>query len=207
MMFNKIQPSIMPQSTNVLVDKPLYSVGLINMKEIEEIWKDILGYEGIYQLSNLGKVKALELWKSHGGSGILLHKEKVLKTGKYKKGYEHVNLCKNAITDKKVIHRLVAEYFIPNPDNKPCVNHIDGNPANSRVDNLEWCTYRENVDHARRTGLMNDYGERSVNAKLTKEAIKEIRKKQLSGRELAKKFKVSPSLICGIINGKRWKHV
>ena len=110
---------------------------------MEEQWKDIQGYEGLYQVSNLGKVKSLNYL--HTG------KEQILKPGK-NNGYLAVVLCKNGKVKTFKIHRLVATTFISNPLNKPCVNHIDCNPQNNNVDNLEWVTQRENIQYAYKLG-------------------------------------------------------
>jgi hypothetical protein len=111
-----------------------------------EIWKDIIGFEGVYQISNFGRVKSLPKYTYSRGYPQL-RKEKILKpcyTGK-NRCYATVRL-----NDGKgyKIHRLVAQAFIPNPDNLPCVNHKDENPKNNHVDNLEWCTNQYNVKYS-----------------------------------------------------------
>lgn len=100
---------------------------------MNEIWKDIDGYEGLYQVSNLGRVKS----SKH---------DIILKTYS-NRGYHQVQLSKNNIKSNKTIHRLVAQAFIPNPDNKPQVNHIDEDKTNNKVSNLEWVTAKENSNH------------------------------------------------------------
>lgn len=104
-----------------------------------EVWRDIKGYEGKYQVSNLGRVKSLHYNRSD--------KEKVL-LPRTKTRYQYVVLSKNNKVAHKYIHRLVAEYFVPNPDNKPYVNHKDGNKHNNNAENLEWMTPLENNLHA-----------------------------------------------------------
>lgn len=142
---------------------------------IEEIWKDIKGYEGIYQISNLGNVKSLDrkIKSALLNNNIISKKGKKLKNQKNKYGYIYVYLSKNNKRKYKCIHRLVAEAFIPNPENKPQVNHKDGNKANNRVDNLEWCTASENELHAyiflnkpRKNGSKGKYGKENAKSKI-----------------------------------------
>lgn len=103
---------------------------------MNEIWKDIKGYEGLYQISNLGNVKSLNYRNTD--------EEKILKQIKHSKGYLQVGLCKNGKTKKYTTHRLVAEHFIPNPNNLPQIDHINTNKTDNRVENLRWCTIKEN---------------------------------------------------------------
>ncbi len=113
---------------------------------MEEIWKDIKGYEGYYQVSNQGRVRRIK-------SGKSTQKGRILKTSSKFDEYSRTGLSINGKVCWLTIHRLVAEAFIPNPEKKPCVNHIDGNKRNNVVSNLEWCTYSENNRHAYRIGL------------------------------------------------------
>lgn len=110
---------------------------------IEE-WKDIKDYENLYQISNLGRVKSLgkTIIDSSGRKRII--KERILKGGKDDKGYLYVCLCKDGIHKYIKVHRLVAETFIPNPNNLPCVDHINTIRDDNRVENLRWVTYEEN---------------------------------------------------------------
>ena len=107
---------------------------------MKEIWKDIEGYEGLYQVSNLGRVKS-----KHRVS------ERILKPSINSRGYMLVILSKNGEYKSGKVHRLVAQSFIPNTENKPQVNHIDENKTNNMASNLEWVTVKENINHGTRT--------------------------------------------------------
>lgn len=104
-----------------------------------EIFKDIEGYEGLYQVSNLGRVKSLKRYVNDRG-GIRLLKERILKEVQARSGHLRVKLSKNNISKRYSTHKLVAQAFIPNPDNLPVINHKDEDPTNNCVENLEWCT-------------------------------------------------------------------
>lgn len=108
-----------------------------------EIWKDVKGYEGIYQVSNMGRVKSL----ARSGNNRTL-KDRIMRQYVGKTGYMQVRLSKENKTRLLKVHRIVAEAFIDNPWQKPQVNHIDGNKTNNLVDNLEWNTSSENIKHA-----------------------------------------------------------
>lgn len=112
----------------------------------KEIWKDVVGYEGYYQVSNIGNVRSCERVTSHGR----IRKAQNMKIHKTNAGYFRVQLCKNGIRKKYHVHRLVALSFVDNPLNKPDVNHIDEDKTNNFVGNLEWCTAKENVNHGNR---------------------------------------------------------
>ena len=117
---------------------------------MKEIWKDVEGYEGLYQVSNLGNVKSL----SFGARNIRKSNvHKLLKLSPTNCGYYKVQLYKNGKAKMMYVHRLVATAFIPNPEEKPQINHIDGNKANNASFNLEWASCSENQRHAISTGL------------------------------------------------------
>lgn len=113
-----------------------------------EIWKDIKGYEGYYKVSNLGNIKRIETVIRYKNNGLRNYPAKVLKQEKIMEGYLRVVLMKEGVKKRFMSHRLVAEAFIPNTENKPFVNHINGNPNDNRVENLEWCTQSENEKHS-----------------------------------------------------------
>lgn len=118
-----------------------------------EKWKDIHGCEGLYQVSNYGRVKNLSRIVDGKLNSIRRIPEKILSPRYDSRHCYRVVLHKDGIRSEVKIHRLVAQAFIPNTENKPFINHIDGNPLNNHVDNLEWCTPSENTLHAIRLGL------------------------------------------------------
>ena len=118
-----------------------------------EIWKPIKGFEGLYEVSNLGRIKALKR-KKNCNKGWGWVKEHIMKQTTANSEYYRVPLTnKEHIKKYYLVHRLVAIAFIPNPKELPQVNHIDGNKLNSKVENLEWCTRQENIRHAYKIGL------------------------------------------------------
>lgn len=183
----------------------------------EEIWKDIAGYEGYYQVSNLGRVKALErVYKQRNGltgrDNYRTYPEQMMFVEVDKDGYLKTRLSKDGKQKKFFIHRLVALNFIPNPDNKPEVNHKSGVKDDNRLDNLEWVTTSENQRHAISNKLyVTAKGEDAGAAKLTEKEVREIHKLYSEGgvsqAYLGKLFNVRDSAISRILNGIRWKHV
>lgn len=132
---------------------------------MDEIWKDVIGYEGLYRVSSLGSVKSVTRYVKtvhKGYEGSRLIKERVLKPYLGKHGYFILTMRKNGRYKTEEVHRLVALAFIPNPDDLPCVNHKDENKQNNSVDNLEWCTRAYN----------NNYGNRNKKISQSRKGIK-----------------------------------
>lgn len=122
---------------------------------LEEVWKDAVGFEGRYQVSNYGRVKSLGFYNA---KRKCFRKGVILKQGINSKGYLRVNIknC-NSLRKNCQVHRLVAQAFIPNPNNMPEVNHINGIKSDNRVENLEWVSAKQNTQHALKNGLRKSY--------------------------------------------------
>lgn len=168
-----------------------------------EIWKWIKDYEGFYQISNFGRAKSFNPRYT---------KPRILTPVLHKNGYLHICLRRNSKSKNFSIHRLVAEAFIPNPENKLTVNHKDGNKFNNCVENLEWATSSENSRHAIEIGIQK-VGEERFGAKLTEDQVREIRKIYIRGNEeygapaLARKYGVHSGTIYNVLHGNNYKNV
>lgn len=179
-----------------------------------EEWRDIKDYEGIYQVSNFGRVKSLSRVVIRYGKNRVQLDDCILRIYKSKVGYMLFSARKN--NKRKLItfavHRLVAIAFIPNHENKPMVNHINGIKYDNRAINLEWNTALENVRHAFKTGLQvpNKNPKKGIEhycSKLTTEQVLQIRKSGLNMYALAKIYSVSQSTIFSIIKRTTWKSI
>lgn len=175
----------------------------------QEIWKDVVGYEGLYQVSNLGRVKSLAR-KINRGQYIEYREDILMTLFLNRHGYFTVMLSKNGKKKQHRIHQMVARAFIPNPENKEMINHIDCNTQNNRVENLEWATNSENQLHAIAHGLKTDIGVNHNLSRLTEENVRFIREhykfrdKVYNTRTLAEMFNVSKSTINDIVLGKSY---
>lgn len=137
------------------------------MEELKEIWKDIEGYEGLYQVSNMGRVKSLERNVVGGRGGLYKIEEKIL-TPCNRNGYSSVSLSKDGVITTHSIHRLVATAFIHNPNNFPMINHRNEIKNDNRVENLEWCTHKYNMNYGtinKRRGESLGYGKNNLCSK------------------------------------------
>lgn len=171
---------------------------------IEE-WIVIPGYEGYYEVSNLGNVRSLNrvVIRSDGRSKSVVGKN--MKSFTSNNGYVKIHLLKNSVQKSHYVHRLVLNSFLNNiKSNELTVNHKDGIKTNNSIFNLEWATQKENNIHAVKTGL-------TTWTKLNEEKVREIRELykdgEFSQRALAKKFNVSQRLILFVLNGGAWDHV
>lgn len=129
-----------------------------------ENWKPIEGYENLYEVSDFGRVRRLEGKVKSGlkNSGYQTNRGRTLKQNLKRNGYLTVDLSKGNEVRTSSVHRLVAKTFIPNPQNLPCVNHINANKRDNRAENLEWCTAKQNSEHAQRTGLYDGPGKKAI---------------------------------------------
>ncbi len=193
------------------------------------VWKDIPGYEGLYQVSNDGRVKSLSKFHNTVSNGYI-QKERIMKINRRGK-YQCIGLLRNGKYEYFLIHRLVATVFISNPENKPCVNHKDNNGCNNTVENLEWCTYSENSLHANRvakvcTGMTGKHhsdkskrmisekrkGRKPPNAAFSKEEVIDIRTRKNQGEKRRNvyadyKDKITKSGFQNVWYGRAYKEV
>lgn len=180
-------------------NKSLESLFYVNENGLvcQEEWLDILNYEGIYKISNLGRRK---------------NKKGQIQKARIKKNYNTARLFKDKIYTEYSVHRLVASAFIPNPENKPCVNHKNGIKSDNRASNLEWCTISENSIHAVANGLQKIIkGSDCSWSKLCEKQVLEIRELYSLGflfqRQIAKIYNIKPPTVSDIVRRKRWAHL
>jgi hypothetical protein len=168
----------------------------------KEIWVPIIGHENFYEISNLGRVKSLKRVIGRENFGSYTREERFLKLVIKKSGYCVFSVMSNGLKEQIFLHRIIAEYFIPNPDDKAEVNHINGIKTDNRIENLEWATRQENAQHAFRTGLMNPQSgvthyssKRVINLK-TGETFN-------TARDAAKSAGISTTHFYGMMSGER----
>lgn len=172
----------------------------------EEIWRDVPNYEHLYEVSNLGNVRSLNKFVKTRGNGRRLIVGRVLKNLCGSGGYYHVSLYKECKQEIISIHRLIAKVFLPNPNNYPVINHIDSNRKNNDLSNLEWCTQKHNLQHARDCGRLN-YDSQKIKIKSFNPISGEF--VYYNSINSVKKYGFTPSLVCycakGIIKSKTHK--
>lgn len=183
----------------------IYQRGLSYISVNGEEWRDIPGYEGLYQVSNFGRVKSL----SRKGSP----RDFLLRGGMKPDGYLQCAIVKNRKASSFLVHRLVAIAFLGKRVVDPSldVNHIDGNKLNNTVENLELCTRSENIKHSFRIGLKDQHGDNHHARKLNSSQVKEIRHKfaprKYTRRMLANEYNISVASIKKILNNTNWANV
>lgn len=181
-------------------------------KKVKEIWKEVKGFEGFYEVSNLGRVRSLDrmvlIQKKGRNPYYISCKGIMMKCTIGTNGYREVPLRKGE--NRFLVHRLVAQAFIENPDNLPNVNHIDNNKLNNNVENLEWVTQSRNCYHAFDVGA-NKHGIEHHNSKFSEEQVRDIKKLlekgELSQRAIARMYEVSQTTIRMIAIGKNWRRL
>lgn len=177
------------------------SLKQLSLFEIEQ-WRPVVGYEGVYAVSDHGRVMRL-------AGSERVKENRIVKQGNNGRGYMFVRLWAGNKQEHRYVHRLVMQSFVSECPKGITVNHIDGNKANNHLNNLEYATHSENIQHAYDHGLNYGVrGEMHSMAKLTQAQADEIRRLYalggISQRALAEQFKISASVIGGIIHGVRW---
>jgi hypothetical protein len=172
-----------------------------------EKWKDISGFEGKYQISNIGRVRSLDRITNNRQFKGAIKTPQISNTGYYR-----VHLCtENRKTKPFSIHRLVATHFLPSIGGKNVVNHIDGDKLNNRLDNLEWVTISENTKHSYDTGLqIMGRSEKNPASKYTEGQIREVKKlskMNYSRKHISEATGVSRAMIHSVLKNKSWTHV
>jgi hypothetical protein len=176
-----------------------------------EIWKDVNGYEGVYQVSNHGRLKGLGREVFTKTNKTYYIPERIIASTINSRGYRMASLWFNGKGKLKLLHRIIAETFIPNPENLPQVNHIDGNKLNNDISNLEWVTSQDNIIHAYNHNLIHPaLGINRNVGHFVEEDIKRIRQMALEGmsqRKIAAEYGVQQNSIWLILKGKTYNWV
>ena len=179
--------------------------------EFVELWKSVVGFEGVYSISSLGRLRR-DVTGSNSKAGYIL--TPLVR----KSGYCCYTVWRDGKMSTFLVHRLMALAFIPNPDGKPHINHRDGNPSNNALDNLEWCTPMENARHAievlghdpkARTLAAIPFGDGHYKSKLTQAQVDDIRSRAAAGKinqsDVGREFGVNKRTINSLLKGASWK--
>lgn len=172
-----------------------------------EIWRDVVGYEGQYLISSLGRIKGIDRIARRGNFSVRVP-GLIKKVSINNRGYYSITLCKDARYRHFVIHKLVAQAFIPNPENKEYINHKDGNKLNNNINNLEWCTVSENNQHAYDIGLkvgaaLGKFGADNPSSKPVLLIARDNKIIEFAGiHEAARATGLNASSICAALRGR-----
>lgn len=176
-----------------------------DLKFIQEKWLPCPGFENSYEVSNYGKVRSIDRYIS-GRSGLV--KGQLIHSDLNQKGYPQLRLYKNNTKYVRNQHRLLTLAFIPNPNNLPQVNHIDGDKLNNHISNLEWISNSDNMSHAYKLGLRSSIGENNSNCKITDNQVTHIKLIYNTGKSskyISEELDIKLHIVRQIISGKSWK--
>jgi hypothetical protein len=174
-----------------------------------EIWVPIKGYEDCYEISSRGRIRSYDRVVARTRNGPRTYKGQIRNSSRHSHGYRSVGLWKNGKGKQFLIHRLVAQHFIPNPDTLPDINHIDGVKTNNAWSNLQWCTKSQNTRHGYDNNLIPS-GEKHSSSKLKEVEVCEMRRRYKQGETLTKlshEFDIAMSHVHNIVNYKIWNRI
>ncbi len=181
---------------------------------MEEKWSPVVGWESLYEVSSRGRVRSLDRVVKNYPDCTRVWRGRYLKATPSNAGYPIISMSNSGLVKNRMVHQLVAASFIPNTHNKPHINHKDGDKTNNNMENLEWCTHKENMQHGFATGLIpkrvNLKGEKSMAAKLTDFDVVEIKRRLSLGHTCAsieRDYVVGESAIREISKGRSWSHI
>lgn len=175
--------------------------------DIIEEWRAVPGYEGLYEVSNLGGVRSLDRVAYRKNGTPLKFKAALKKPSRHGEGYQQTTVTKDGKTTQMLVHVMVARAFIPNPYKLPQVNHKDGDRWNPVSSNLEWVTPQGNIVHARNSGRLHGYTNRNRRFKLDPQRVRAIRMASADGESqerIGARFGVSRRCVGMVVNYKRW---